>query len=446
MTKDCLLISSPRLGRNFPRGLMQIASFLQGHGCSVSVLPLAYALEYKQSWTDGDLKDILACAMKEAQPRMVAVSNLYTFDHPDCLRILEICRQLDERILTVIGGPHVTFLDELCLQSPFVDVVARGEGEWTMLDLMSVLKDGRDFGNVQGITFRHHGETIRNPDRPLGDLSELPPLDFGMLPAEFIKEAGIHGVSNRGCAYRCAYCVESVFWKRKRQHPVQQLLHEIITLKQDYGTYLLGFFESMIDTESGQFLELTTELRKHKASLPPHFYIHARADCLTESTIDAMGKSGISQVSLGVESGSPTVRKRMNRHMPNEVITETCARLRRKNIDVHTYWIIGHPGDNPAEAEVSLKYLDYLYEKDLSTSSGCMMFLPYPGTRFFREPEQHGVEILSLDWPKWDRHGEMPPTQLTEFTAADIHSFYKRFRQRSNHWMFSNWFRDIEHV
>ncbi len=51
-----------------------------------------------------------------------------------------------------------------------------------------------------------------------------------MPPSEFVKEARIHGVSNRGFAYRCAYCVESVFWKRKREHPVQTLLHEILTL------------------------------------------------------------------------------------------------------------------------------------------------------------------------------------------------------------------------
>ncbi len=155
MTKDVLLISSPRLDSIFPRGLVQIAGFLQESGCSVFVLPSAHALRDKQSWTDNDLKDILACAMQEAQPRVVGVSNLYTWDHPECLRILEICKEIDKTIVTVIGGAHVTFQDEVCLQqSPFVDVVARGEGEWTLRDLMSVLKDGKNLGNVKGITFR----------------------------------------------------------------------------------------------------------------------------------------------------------------------------------------------------------------------------------------------------------------------------------------------------
>ncbi len=431
MKKDVLLISSPRLGLNFPRGLVQIAGFLQENGCSVSVLPSAYALRDRESWTDNDLKDILTCAMQEAHPRVVGVSNLCSWDHPECLRILEICKEIDRTIVTVIGGAHVTFQDEVCLQqSPFVDVVARGEGEWTMRDLMSVLKAGRDLENVNGITFRHNGIIIRNPDRPLGDLRELSPLDFGILPSEFVKQARIHGVSNRGCAYRCTYCVESAFWKKKREHSVQTLLHEILTLKKDYGTYLAGFFESMIDTESRQFLELTTELMKYKVFLPPNFYIHARPDCITTATIDSMKKSGISQVNLGVESGSPTVRKRMGRFMSNDTITETCTRLRNKGIYVYTYWIIGHPGDNPQEAEISLNYLNYLHDNDLSDNSDIMMFLPYPGTRFFQDPEKHGVEILSLDWSKWNRFKEAPPSQLAAFAAEDIHSFYRRSQRR----------------
>jgi anaerobic magnesium-protoporphyrin IX monomethyl ester cyclase len=393
---------------------------------------MAHALEGRDEWDESDVDDILASVIKETQPRVVGVSNLYTFDHPDCLRILESCKKIDESIVTVIGGPHVTFQDEICLrQSPYVDVVVRGEGEWTMLDLVSALKTGRDLESVEGITFRRNGALARNPDRPLGDLSELAPIDFGLLPAEFVKKANIHGVSNRGCAYRCTYCVESAFWKRKREHTVQSLLHEIMTLKKEYGTFLKGFFESMIDTESLQFLELTTELMKHKVALPPRFYIHARPDCITTAAIDALEKSGISKVNLGVESGSPTVRKKMGRPMSNDVITDTCTRLRRKNIEAHTYWIIGHPGDNPQESELSLTYLDELYKKDLTTSSDCMMFLPYPGTRFFESPQKHGVEISSMDWAGWNRFHAVPPAYLTAFSAEEIHTSYKRFRRRA---------------
>ncbi len=441
MTKDILLISSPQEDHIFPRGLMQIACFLQESGCSVSVLPSSHALGYKRTWTDSDLKDILESAIRESEPRVVGVSNLFTVNHPQCLRILEICKNYDKKLVTVIGGPHVTFLDRVCLQqSPFVDVVVRGEGEWTMLALMSALKDGRDLGSVKGITFRHNGRIIRSPDRPLGNLNTLPPIDFGMLPSRFVKEARIFGISNRGCRYRCSYCVESIFWGKKRDFPVEWLLHEIMTLEKDYGVHPEGFLESMIDTESNQFFRLTTELIKHKVSLPPNFYIQVRPDCITEPVIDAIKKVGISNVHLGIESGSPTVRKRMGRLMSNKTMTEACAKLRRKNIYPHTYWIIGHPGDNPQEAEVSLTYLDYLYKNDITRSSDCMVFLPYPGTRFFKEPEKYGVEITSLEWAKWGRCPEMPPSHLTTFAAEDIMSFFNRYRQRARVWFVVNHF------
>ncbi len=427
-TKCLLIVPPPERGNTgFPRGLMHIASFLRQKGCPVTILPLDYFLGEQTSFSENDMVAILEDAIKESKPDLVGVSNLFTYNYPACVKILEVCKNIDKTLITVIGGPHVTFQDRICLQDfPFIDIVVRGEGEWTMLDLISALNLGRDIGAVKGISLRQNGGIIRTVDRPLGDLRELPPIDFGLLPSEYVKNVRIHGVSNRGCAYRCAYCVESVYWKKKRELPTSIILNEIMTLKNDYGKYMGGFFESMIDTESGQFLSLVTELTNNKILLPQSFYIHVRPDCITESAIVAMKKAGISNVRLGVESGSPTVRKHMGRFMTNETITESFEKLWKEDMNIHAYWIIGHPGDNPVEAQVSIDFLRYLYHKGSYFSSSFMMFLPYPGTRFFDNPEKHGVEILSLDWANWDRKGHVPPSQLTTFSAEDIYSYYRR--------------------
>ncbi len=154
-----------------------------------------------------------------------------------------------------------------------------------------------------------------------------------------------------------------------------------------------------------------------------------RPDCLTESAIDAMTKAGVLNVCLGVESGSPAVQKQMGRFMTKETIIESFEKLWKRNMNIHAYWIVGHPGDSPVEAQVSINFLRDLYYKSSYFTSTFMMFLPYPGTRFFNNPEKHGVEILSLDWTKWDRKGHVPPSQLTTFSADEIFQNYKSYKE-----------------
>jgi anaerobic magnesium-protoporphyrin IX monomethyl ester cyclase len=442
MPKPCLLISSPRLERAFPRGVMQIASFLEANGCPTTVLPLAYILGKDQLDADLDMSpqdhvrvgDALTDAIQRIDPAIIGVSNSFTVDFPDCMETLTACRRIAPHALTVIGGPHVTFRDSEALASPDVDVVVRGEGEWTMLDLVRAVDKGKDLATVPGITFKRDGGLIRTPDRPLGDLAELPPIDFGLLPPEFLRTARVLAVSNRGCAFRCSYCVESAFWQKKRYHPVATVVDEMEMLPRRYGNHIGGFMESMLDARTGQLLDLCAEIERRGIQLPDRFYLHARADCINESGIAAIRRAGIRQINLGVESASTQVLKFMNRTITPDQVTAACRLLRANGISVHTYWIIGHPGDTPAESDISFRFLKFLFEHDLTQTAEAMIFQPYPGTRFFEAPEKYGVEILHYDWHRWLRFQKDPVYQLADFSASEISAAWQRFDHLIRTW------------
>ena len=440
MPNTCLLLSSPRLGRTFPRGVMSIASYLEAHGYPTTVLPLAYSLDPAPS-SEGltlehekQIEARLAAAVQRTHPTVVGIGNPYTLDFPDCLKILAICKRLDAGLTTVIGGPHVTFQDVECLQAPQVDVVVRGEGEWTMLDLMTALEQGRHLSSVAGISFRQDGQIVRTPARPLGDLGEFQPLNFGLLPADYMRQALVYGISSRGCAYRCSYCVERAFWQRWRPYPISRLVDEIETLAHQYDNQMLGFFESMIDTRTSPLFALCSALTERGLSLRPDFYLHVRADRITTDSVAAMRRAGIGQVDMGVESVSPRVLAMMDRTVTAEQVAAACRLLRAGGIKVHTYWIVGHPGDTPEESDNSFRFLKYLLEHDLTQTAEVMIFQPYPGTCFFEEPAKYGVEILHRDWSKWKRFRTHPPSQLTDFSADEIYAAWERFNHLLTTW------------
>ena len=203
------------------------------------------------------------------------VSNQFTADYPTCIEILKICKQLNENVTTVIGGVHVTFLDTDCLKLPYVDIVVRGEGEWTLLDLISALESKTsDLQNIKGITFKQNGKIIRNPDRPLGNLDEIPPLNFSLLPHEFVQNIFVHGMLNRGCDFNCSFCGESAFWKKRRSFPVRRIIEEMKILDQVYQNPMHAIDDSMLFIGSKQFLDLSSEIQKQRIKLQPDFYIH----------------------------------------------------------------------------------------------------------------------------------------------------------------------------
>ncbi len=438
---SCLLLASPRLERGFPRGVVQIAGFLRDHDREVEVLSLAHALGERRGQdparreADAEaLRCVLSAAVERTDPSVVGIGSAFSLDYPDCLEALEIVRAIAPKAVTVIGGPHPTFQDAETLDSSAVDVVVRGEGEWTMLALLRALEQGDDLSSVAGISFRRDGRVVRTPDRPPGDLATLPPLDFDLLPADFMRTTHVHGITSRGCSYRCAYCAESAFWRGKRRHPVPAIVDEMETLERRFGNPVVGFMESMVDTRDGQLIELCEEIERRGLALPPRFYAHVRADRLDARGVDAMRRAGIRRVNMGVESASPRVLAMMDRSVTPDQVTAACRLLREHDIAVHTYWIVGHPGDSPAEAEISYRFLKELLEGDLTQSAEAMLFEPHPGTRFYDAPEDYGIEILERDWRLWNRFSGVPVCSLREFPADEMQEAWRRMDRLIRTW------------
>lgn len=78
------------------------------------------------------------------------------------LKYLQIVKEKLPDVLTVIGGPHPTFMPRKTLESGVVDLVVCGEGEETMRELAG----NPDLTSVRGIAYRAHGRLRMNPPRP----------------------------------------------------------------------------------------------------------------------------------------------------------------------------------------------------------------------------------------------------------------------------------------
>ena len=436
MKKRCLLISPPGELFIFPRGIMEIATFLNQRGCPTSVLPLGYYFKKhypvdESGFIKGDIDQkelylILKDTIGSVEPMVVGVSNCYTKDFHNCIDIIKICKEIDPHIITVIGGSHATFCDIESIQTPELDIVVRGEGEWVMLNLLQAIYENRDFHTIRGTTIKENGWIRRNSDEIHGSLMDIPPVDFSLLPEDFLKMSYIHGILHRGCAYHCKYCTEEKFWGKPRAYRIEKVVQEMKVLQESYQTQFTGLEESMLDMQSKTFFQFLISIRKNNIRLSKDFYITTRIDTVTDEGIDAMQKVGITHACVGIESFSQKVLIKMNKRLGLESVRNGCEKLMNNNIWLNGYWLIGHPGDDAHEADYTYKQFQSFLEKGLLKSGYAFIFVPYPGTEYFSDPKKYGIQIFSFDWRRWRRWTPEPVSCLNNFSSPEIVAAYNR--------------------
>ena len=69
------------------------------------------------------------------QPDIVGITSV-TATFASALKVAQTAKETCPKVLVVLGGPHVTITDDqFLLQHPEVDVVVKGEGEQTIVEL-----------------------------------------------------------------------------------------------------------------------------------------------------------------------------------------------------------------------------------------------------------------------------------------------------------------------
>lgn len=150
--------------------------------------------------------------------------------------------------MIIFGGPHAGFVDKETLESfDFIDVIVRGEGEHTLLELLDAFQAKKPFDRIKGITYRSEADIIRTPARDVIDhLDELPLPSYHLIENvdyyyENEAERFIEIEAGRGCPFLCKFCSTSVFFSRKyRVKSPEKLIAEMKWLKKNWGITLFG--------------------------------------------------------------------------------------------------------------------------------------------------------------------------------------------------------------
>lgn len=399
-----------------PLGLAYIGAVLHEAGYDVSAIDL--------NVTPMDNAQIIQ-NIERASPLIVAIST-NTPTYLNGLTLARLAKEVNPEIKVVIGGPHASVLYQEVAMEKGVDVVARGEGEHTMLEIADCLirKKG-DLASVKGIAYKDNG-AIRVTDKraPIADPDELP------FPARHLFPFNLYGIPNAvlasrgGCPFACYFCAVNNIWEgRRRYRNPEEVVKEILSTVRAFGVEparRVSFSDDTFTLDRESAIRLCRLIGQSMDSFPLRWRCATRVDLMDAELIREMSYSGCRQIEYGIEAGSQKILDSIGKKITLDQIRKIVNLTMNFGIDADCSFMFPHPEDTEQTIREQIRFMKELSE--MGASETLAMTTPLPGTYLYEKADKLGVKILSKNWDDYDcRHLVIETKNLSKEKLVALH-------------------------
>lgn len=297
--------------------------------------------------------------------------------------------------ITVMGGPHVTFLPEEALEH--CDYVVRGEGDEAILELARALEGAGTVESIGGLSYRHGSDIRHNPTRPfLHDLDRLPSPDFSLVEG-WSPDRVLPISTSRGCPFACRFCsVIPMFGTRYRFHSVERALQDF--QRAAAASRHVFVCDDNFAADRRRAREICRAIVE--SGLRVEWSAQVRADCARDPELLAlMARAGCWCVYIGFESVNPRTLEAYGKRQTVEDIRAAVAAFRGRGIRVHGMFVFGSDQDDRRTIRETVRFAR---ETGIDTVQ-FLILTPAPGTPVYDEIAAAG-RLLSRDWALYDAH------------------------------------------
>lgn len=318
-----------------------------------------------------------------------------------------LARELASHFPLVAGGPHATVCPDEPLRHGFTFVV-RGEGEWTLCQLLDAQGGRGRLEQVPSLTYRGPLGVRNNPSGGfITELDELPsPLDAVDLfdPAWYgltqpTPPCGL--LSSRGCPAACTFCCNNVTGRRFRYHSAERVATEAATLASRFATPAFSFFDDSFAVGRRRMEELCAALTAHRRAHPGtlHWTCTAHPAHLSREVMAMMQEAGCGGVDLGIESGDPEMLLRIGKGVKVERVLDVLGWARELGLHTVVNLMFGWPDETESQLRRTISFM-HAAAPLAGGFNARGVVVPYPGTEIYdQHHERFGFTSWWLDEP-----------------------------------------------
>ncbi len=424
--KPHIVLINPRIREwnpnvRVPLGLAYVAAALEQEDNSVEIIDLN-----AKHLSDTDLQRMA----KDAS--IVGITGMVT-EYSKVLKLVGIIKEGSGNLKVILGGPLATTLGQELLRACEADFVVMGEGERTVVSLVSAIERGDSPSCVSGIAYRDGDEiTVARPAEQIEDLDTIPfparhLLDmkrylknhfesFGLRTEGFGKIRSTNLITSRGCPYRCTFCFKGVWGQKWRARSPENIVKEMEQLYTTYGINGFFFDDDTFVLDNRRVLEFCSLLKRR--GLDAVWYCNGRANLMQKESLEAMYDAGCRGIAYGIESGNQHVLDSMKKETTLDQVRNAVKWTKEAGINASGYFMLGMLGET---RESIRETITLAKELDLGFY-GFSIATPFLGTELYSVAEEAGLVQRDMNSLKeWGFHVNANLTH--DCTDSDLAAF-----------------------
>ncbi|MCM8773203.1 MAG: cobalamin-dependent protein [Candidatus Omnitrophica bacterium] len=394
--------------RNFPLGILYLATVLKEEGIKVKLLnsleenkkfSLTFPKEFnylKRYYKSNKLPfslfqgffhfgltyEEISNVVRAYNPQIVGISANFSPYFFSALEVARRVKEINKNITVVVGGRVATEFPEFVLGYLYIDFAIRGEGEFALSKLCKGLAKG-SLGRIGGLCYRVNNKIkISSQIQIIKDLDGLPLVDRRLFNYRNYKFNGLIStaiIASRGCYLGCRFCsIKEPF----RARSVEKILEE---MKSAYSLGIRHFnFEDdniNLHPQKEKLVDLIiSHFSNRNEKIKVSFMNGIMAKGLSKRLIDKLLMCGLTHIDFSLVSSNKRLRLYLGRREENKIMISKTNYLAQKGVPVTIHFITGFPSQKFRDA---LK--DIIYLSKQRAFLGISIFYPVLGKGLLNE-------------------------------------------------------------
>ena len=318
------------------------------------------------------------------------------YQYRKLLKISDAINKSRNRPFYILGGHGPSPEPEFFIKRTEGDAVVIGEGEITIVELLSAIRNHRPLDSVKGIAYRTGDKVIINERRPLiKDVDSIPFPAYHLFPIDYYRLLRMPHATNsdfvmpvlsgRGCPFKCNFCYRLDKGFRPRSN--EKIINEILLLKRMYGITYITFSDELLMSSAERTVSLCEDFIKAKLNIK--WCCNGRLNFATPEVLSLIKQAGCVFINYGIEAMDDAVLKNMNKVLTTEQIVRGIEATLDAGISPGFNIIFGNIGDNKETLRKGVEFL--LKYDDCAQMRTIRPVTPYPGSPLYYHAIEKGL-------------------------------------------------------